>query len=185
MIVDATAVAVVILAVVGAVSAWMTVRNVRRRMRRWRAVLSWRRLPALPRQAAPALAARVAAVPATDPRWWLRQHQRQRMWRAVASTERAVRAARAADAPLGDLAFLTRQLHRTARSVDAMLRAGADNEARVHLAEVLDAAYDIRAAAVEAMLTVAQPQATGLADAVRTEVAAVRYGLTAADSSRR
>jgi hypothetical protein len=65
-----------------------------------------------------------------------------------------------------------------------MLRAGADDEARTHLAQVIDAARDIRAAAVDALITVAQPQATGLADAVRVEVAAIRHGLAAANSTQ-
>src|SRR4051812_35235288 len=138
----------------------MTVRRARRRLRRWRSAFSWGAVPALlfrpagGRRGGPALAARGAAVPAGDPRWGAGQHQRQRMWRAVAAAERAVRAARASDAPLGDLAVLTRQLHRAALSVDAMLRAGADHEARAHLAEVLTAADGIRSAAVEALVMV-------------------------------
>src|SRR4051794_35155607 len=98
VIVDTVATAVVVVAVVGGVAAWMAVRRVRRRLRRWRSVTPWRwvswgALPAAGRRSGPALAARVAAVPATDPRWWLRQQRRQRMWRAVASAERAVQAA--------------------------------------------------------------------------------------------
>lgn len=132
----------------------------------------------------PTMVAAVASAPASDPRWWLRQRDRQRMWRAVVSAERAVQAANAADAPLGDLVILTRRLHRTARSVDAMLRAGADGEAKSHVADVMTAASEIRSAAVDALVSVAQPQATGLTDAVSLEVAALRHGLAAASGRR-
>src|SRR4051794_33613996 len=104
--------------ILAATAAWMAVRAARQRLRRWRHLRA--SVPWVTRSAAGAFAA-VAASPVTDRHWWATQHERHRMWRAVSGAERAVRAARAAEAPTGDLRGLARQLRTTARSVDAAL----------------------------------------------------------------
>ena len=100
------------------------------------------------------------------------------MWRAVSGAERAVRAARSAGAPTGDLRVLVRQLRAAARSVDAALRAGAGNKGE--LAEVVATAGDIQQVAADALLSVARPASAGIAAAVEIEVAALRHGLAVA-----
>jgi hypothetical protein len=173
-VVDVAAALVVTFAVAGAVGVWMTARAARRRWRRWRSAMTLARQV---RQAPAALAA-VAALPVTDVDWWLGQRDRHRMWRAVSSAERAVAAAKQADAPLGDLVVLTRQLRSTARSTDALVRAGG-RDSRRQVDDVVAAAHDIRAVTAESLLLVARPETSWLADAVRTEVAALRHGLAA------
>jgi hypothetical protein len=173
--VDAAAAVVLVLAVAGAVSVWMTVRAARRRWRRWRSAAT---LVGQVRHA-PALAAAVASLPVADAGWWLGQRDRHRMWRAVSAAERAVAAARSADAPIGDLVVLTRRLRSSARATDALVRAGGRSAGR-DVTEVVATAREIQRAAAESLLVVARPAATGLADAVRIEVAALRHGFDVA-----
>jgi hypothetical protein len=173
--VDVVAAVFVVFAVAAAVSVWMTVRAARRRWRRWRSAMTVARQA---RQAPAALAA-VASLPLADVAWWLGQRDRHRMWRAVTAAERAVRAAKKADAPLGDLVVLTRRLRASASASDALVRAGS-RDARRHVDEVVTASHDIQAAAGESLLLIAGPASTGLVDAVRVEVTALRHGLAAA-----
>src|SRR5206468_10358075 len=100
--------------VVAVTATVMAVRAARRRLHRWRQVRAT--IPWVARGASGAIAV-IASAPVTDRHWWAVQHERHRMWRAVTGAERAVRAARAAEAPTGDLAALARQLHSAARSV--------------------------------------------------------------------
>jgi hypothetical protein len=162
-------------------ATWLAVRAARRRFRRWRHLRAT--VPWVARGAAGAFAA-VASAPVADPQWWATQHERHRMWRAVSGAERAVRAARSAQAPTGDLAGLVRRLRLTARTVDASLRAGGRGGdpivSRRQAADIVDAAREIHRVASEALAAVARPETAGLAAAVEIEVAALRHGLAAA-----
>ena len=172
--------AVVFLAgtVAAATSAWLAVRAARRRLRRWR--LARTAVPWVTRGATGAFAL-VSSSPVADRHWWVTQHERHRMWRAVSGAERAVRAARSADAPTGDLVGVTYQLRTAARSVDAALRTGsAAGPARAQAAEVVAAAREIHQAAADALVAVAAPETSGIAASVELEVAALRHGLAAA-----
>jgi len=157
---------------------WLAVRAARRRLRRWRHLRA--SVPWVARGAAGAFAV-VASSPVADRHWWTTQHERHRMWRAVSGAERAVRAARTAGAPTGDLRTVVRQLRTAARSVDAALRTGSTaGPARAQAAEIVAAAREIHQAAADALITVARPETSGLAAAVEIEVAALRHGLAAA-----
>lgn len=175
--VDLTAATVLVFALVGAFTMWRAARAARRRWQRWRRTVT---IAGQVRRAPTAVAA-VASLPVTDVDWWLRQRDRHRMWRSVAAAERAVRAARRADAPLGDLVVLSRQLRGTARTVDALAQAGGRRpQSRQRVDEVVAAAASIQAVATESLLTVAAPETTGIAAAVELEIAALRHGLAAA-----
>lgn len=125
----------------------------------------------------------VASLPVTDLSWWVAQRDRHRMWRAMAAADRAVAAAVAANAPIGDLAAMNRRLQQTAEAVDATLRVSAGSPAglravRRQVTELVAAAEQVHSAALDALTAAAQPATSGLSGAVRDEVAAVRHGLT-------
>ena len=150
------------------VSIWLVVRSVRRRLRRVRA--------------------RFGVLPAVNFSWLQAYGDRHRMWRAVSAAERAVSAAVAADAASGDLPSLVRRLRRTAQSVDRLLTAagsGASRAVAKELQQVLQLAETIRTAATESLLTVTTPATSSLAEAVATEVSALRHGLSVAAIGRR
>jgi hypothetical protein len=174
-VVEAAAAVFLVGTVVVVTATWLAVRSARRRLRRWRHVRA-----AVPWAArgAGGLVAAVATSPVTDPRWWTAQQQRHQMWRAVSSAERAVRAARSASAPTGDLRMLVHQLRSAARSVDAAIRAGGADKGQT--AEVVASARQIQQVATDALLSVARPESAGVAAAVEVEVAALRHGLAAA-----
>ena len=159
-----------VFALVG-VSVWWAVRSVRRRLRRLRRLqssLGWLPMAGLVR--------------------WQAYGERHRMWRAVSGAERAVRAAVAADAASGDLPSLVRRLRRAAENVDRLLVAagsGASGQVAAELRRVLDLSQVIRTAATEALLTVTAPATSSLAEAVATEVSALRHGLSVAALPRR
>src|SRR5690348_6594515 len=158
-------------------ATWLAVRAARRRLRRWRHVRAG--VPWAARGASGVLGI-VAASPMADRHWWVAQRQRHQMWRAVSGAERAVRAARSAGAPTGDLRVLTQQLRTAARSVDAALRAGArSGAARAEAADVVRAAREVHQVASDALLSVARPEAAGITAAVEIEVTALRHGLAA------
>jgi len=150
------------------VSIWLVARSVRRRLRRVRA--------------------RFGVFPAVSFSWLQGYGDRHRMWRAVSAAERAVAAAVAADAASGDLPSLVRRLRRTAEGVDRLLAAagsGASREVAKELQRVLQLSETIRGAATEALLTVTEPATSSLAEAVATEVSALRHGLSVAAIGRR
>jgi hypothetical protein len=178
-------VAIVVLAVAGAVAVWSRVRAARRRYQRLRGVFTGMgRIGDGGRYAV-----RFAAARATDVSWWVVQRERHRLWRSVTAADRAVSSAVDADAPVGDLPALVRRLRRGAGTVDAALRAcgsTADVAAqRAQVTEMVDAADQVRRAALDSLTAVAQPAVSGLADAVRIELAAVRHGLAAMPTIRR
>src|SRR3954451_17434372 len=177
VVVETAAVVFLVGTVAVVTAAWMAVRAARRRLRRWRHLRAT--VPWVARGAAGAFAV-VASSPVADRHWWTTQHERHRMWRAVSGAERAVRAARSAGAPTGDLRTVVRQLRTAARSVDAALRTDSTGPARAQAAEIVAAARAIHQAAADALITVARPETSGLAAAVELEVAALRHGLAAA-----
>jgi len=156
-----------LLAMVG-VSVWLVARSVRRRFRRVRA--------------------RLQVFPALGLSLLQGYGDRHRMWRAVSGAERAVAAAVAADAASGDLPSLVRRLRHTAESVDRLLAAagsGGSGQVAAELRQVMAMAETIRLAATESLLTVTSPATSSLAEAVATEVSALRHGLSVAAIGRR
>ena len=116
--------------------------------------------------------------------WWLVQHQRQRMWRAVWSAEHAVSAAQKSGAPLGDLPTVARQLAKAARAVDALLGASAGDPtsrglARAELVRVETAASDLQRAAVDSLRMVAGDDTDDVVSTAHLEVTALAAGLQA------
>src|SRR3954462_1380328 len=178
VVVETAAVVFLVGTVAVVTAARMAVRAARRRLRRWRHLRAT--VPWVARGAAGAFAV-VASAPIADRHWWTTQHERHRMWRAVSGAERAVRAARSADAPTGDLRSIVRQLRSAAGAGDAALRtASTAGPARAQAAEIVAAARAIHQAAADALIAVARPDPTGLAATVKLEVAALRHGLAAA-----
>ena len=171
-VVEAAAAVFLVGTLAAVTAAWLAIRAARRRLRRWRhvrAAVPWAA------RSANGLVAVVASSPLTDHRWWMVQQQRHQMWRAVSGAERAVRAARSAGAPTGDLRVLVHQLRGAARAVDAALRAGASSSGATG---VRATAREIQQIAADALLSVAQPESAGVAAAVQVEVAALRHGLS-------
>jgi hypothetical protein len=122
-----------------------------------------------------------------SPAWWQVQRDRQAMWRSVTAARHAVSVAARADAPVGELPALVRQLRQAAVGVDAALRASG-GERRLARAVAADririeaAAADIRAAAV-ASLGAMRADVQQVASAVSVEVAALAAGVQAARSA--
>ena len=169
--------ALLMMLAMAAISVWLVARGIRRRLRRLRTGFGGFSLPS--KGLAPFSLGSFS---------WGSYGDRHRMWRAVSAAERAVGAAVAADAASGDLPSLVRRLRRTAQSVDRLLAAagtGASRQVKAELQRVLDLSETIRAAATEALLTVTAPATSSLADAVATEVSALRHGLSVAALSRR
>jgi len=179
---------VVLVALTGlGVAAWLTARAARRRYRRLRGRLATLRSGG---SAAVGVARWASSAPMTDLSWWQAQRDRHRLWRAVSAAERAVAAADAAQAPVGDLPALARRLRRTAAGVDALLSASSASSTQsgrvgAELRQLLATAEAIRDAAVDSLLGVAEPNRASLADSVRTEVSALRHGLRVAALNRR
>jgi hypothetical protein len=78
------------------------------------------------------------------------------MWRSVAAANQAVSMAVRADAPVGDLPSLVRQLQQAAGGVDAALRASGGQrrlarDAEADRVRIEAAAADIRAAALSSL----------------------------------
>lgn len=122
-----------------------------------------------------------------SPSWWLVQRDRRSMWRSVATARRAVAVASRANAPVGDLPVLTRQLQKAAVGVDAALRAsgGERRIARDVTADrirIEEAAADIRSAAV-ASLGAIRADVQPVVSAISIEVTALAAGIQAARSS--
>jgi hypothetical protein len=112
------------------------------------------------------------------------------MWRSVGAAERAVVVAQEADAPIGDLPTVTRQLSAAAQGVDALLRASAGDassrcEVRAEVSRVVAAADDVRRAAVDSLRAVTTTGTDDLVTAARVEVTALAAGLRAVRSASR
>jgi hypothetical protein len=122
-----------------------------------------------------------------SPSWWVVQRDRHRMWRSVAAARRAVSVAARADAPVGDLPVLTRQLQQAAVGVDAALRASGGErrltrEATADRVRIERAASDIHAAAM-ASLGAMRPDVQPVVSAISVEVTALAAGIQAARST--
>ena len=136
----------------------------------------------------PAAGLGVVATTVASPSWWLVQRDRHAMWRSVAGAQRAVSVAVRADAPVGDLPALMRQLQRAATGVDAAMRASGSTrrlprDVAAERVRLETAAADIRAAAVES-LAACGSDVESVVSAVAVEVAAVAEGLRSARLTR-
>jgi len=139
--------------------------------RRWRLAFS-----AAGRGRAP-----VVTAAATSSTWWVAQHERQRMWRAVTRAEQSVRAAVASGVPIGELQSLTRQLRAAAESIDTGLAPGSiigepARDLRAQAREVARAADEITSAAGGAIAGDNRPRTDRVVSAIRLELQAVRHG---------
>jgi hypothetical protein len=113
---------------------------------------------------------------------------RRRMWVAVEDAEIAVAHAESRDAPVAELPAVCRSLHTVAGELDGLLRlerrmpkgaSRAEAEAvRRQVAEVIDAARDVQAAAVQAGSDATEPQVRSLVRHARDEVDIVSAALS-------
>jgi len=153
----AVAVVVAVLMVRGALRAVRAVRRMRRHV-----------LVAFDR-------ARRGDTVVVDARWWANQRDRRRLWRSIATADRAVTAACSAGVPTGDLRSVVRQLRAAAAVVDAGLAAPRRSPELLRQAEALaTAADDVARAAADAVAADTAPLIARAVDAVRLELAALR-----------
>ncbi len=109
---------------------------------------------------------------------------RRRMWVAVEDAEVAVAHAQSQDAPVAELPSVCRSLHGVADQLDKLLRLerrlpqGASRaDVRRQVAEVIEAARDVQAAAVRAGSDATEPQVRSLVRHARDEVDIVSTAL--------
>lgn len=109
---------------------------------------------------------------------------RRRMWVAVEDAEIAVAHAESQDAPVAELPSVCRSLHGVADQLDSLLRLerrlpqGASRaDVRRQVAEVIEAARDVQAAAVRAGSDATEPQVRSLVRHARDEVDIVSTAL--------
>lgn len=166
-------------------AAFVVVRGVRRRYRalRRRLMAGWGGTPDLEGLLRTPGGAGGASL--GSPGWWLMQNRRHRMWRAVTSAEHAVRVARRAGVPIGDLPVLAHTLRRAANRVDAVLRASGGTSAlrdedRDDSDRITAAAVDLRAAALATLRYDSHADTDTVVSAVEIEVAALAAGIRAA-----
>jgi hypothetical protein len=111
---------------------------------------------------------------------------RRRMWVAVEDAEIAVAHAESHDAPVADLPVVCRSLQSVAGELDGLLRlerrlpsgASRDEAVRRQVAEVIEAARDVQAAAVQAGSDATEPQVRALVRHARDEVDIVSAALS-------
>jgi hypothetical protein len=111
---------------------------------------------------------------------------RRRLRSAVEDAEIAVAHASDHDAPVADLPSVCRRLHAVADDLDRLLRlerrlprsAAAPDNVRHQVAEVIAAARDVQAAALQASGEAAQPQVRSLVTQARDEIDLVSVALT-------
>lgn len=178
--------AVTVLLVIATLAAVTTlgVRAVRRRYRAVRSRFGFPRIGTRSRIDLPAVRTAALATVAS-PTWWVVQHDRHRMWRAVLSAEHAVAVAERAGAPVGDLPALSRQLTAAAGGVDAVLRASAGRsslrrQATDERRRLEAAATDLHEAVLDSLRMVSVAHTEPLLSQVRLEVAALGAGVRAA-----
>jgi len=163
--------------VAGAVTAFVVVRRARRRFRAWRARTPLRHPGTLVRTSA-------VATSLASPGWWVVQDRRHRMWKSVASAEHAVRLARRAGVPIGDLPALVGRLGTAATRVDAVLRVSGGqgrlrNEDRLDCDRIVATAAEVRAAALDSLRSGSHVETDTVVSALQIEVAAVAAGVRA------
>jgi hypothetical protein len=111
---------------------------------------------------------------------------RRRMWVAVEDAERAVAHADSHDAPVADLPSVCRSLRTVAGELDGLMRherrlpsgSRRSDTVREQVAEVIDAARDVQAAALRAGSDAAAPQVRSLVRQARDEVEIVSSALS-------
>jgi hypothetical protein len=111
---------------------------------------------------------------------------RRRMWVAVEDAEIAVAHAESHDAPVAELPAVCRSLHTVAGELDGLLRlerrlpqgASRGEAVRRQVAEVIGAARDVQAAAVQAGSDATEPQVRSLVRHARDEVDIVSAALS-------
>jgi hypothetical protein len=184
----------VTLAVAGVAAVWWVTRSVRRMRRRLGPVVTAAGMATAARLAGPAVAGRPLALarelrlraaagrPRANPSWWSIRSERRSLRRSASAAERAVVAAVAAGAPVGDLAALCHDLRRVYRDTDHRLMLAAidghvgDDQARSQAAAVRGSAERIRSLAVRTLTETSGPAASRLAAQVDTEAAALAAG---------
>jgi len=194
----AFAMLVLVLGVIGlTVAATMVVLRLRRRWRSLRESMRARLHgsglladPATPDARAVSAVAMASGSRFASPHWWATQQARRRMWRAVTAAGHAVKVARAAGAPVGDLPTVVRQLEGAARSADALARADADlpGSGRPGVLEtrrVEEAALQVQQVALQSLQSITAVDVEPLLPIVRLEAAALAAGVRAAAVSRR
>ncbi len=111
---------------------------------------------------------------------------RRRMWVAVEDAEIAVAHADSHDAPVAELPAVCRSLRTVAGELDGLLRlerrlpagAGRPQAVRRQVAEVISAARDVQAAAVQSGSDATEPQVRSLVRHARDEVDIVSAALS-------
>ena len=111
---------------------------------------------------------------------------RRRMWVAVEDADIAVAHAESHDAPVAELPAVCRSLHTVAGELDGLLRlerrlpkgASRGEAVRRQVAEVIEAARDVQAAAVQAGSDATEPQVRALVRHARDEVDIVSVALS-------
>jgi hypothetical protein len=110
---------------------------------------------------------------------------RRRMWVAVEDAEHAVAHADSRQAPVAELPAVCRSLRGAAQEIDLLLRherrlpAGRRPDAvRRQVAEVIEAARDVQAAALQAGGDASEPQVRALVRSARDELEIVAAGLS-------
>jgi hypothetical protein len=111
---------------------------------------------------------------------------RRRMWTAVEDAELAVAHASSHDAPVADLPSVCRRLRAAADDLDGLLKlerrlpraTPAPASVRRQVAELIGAARDVQAAALQAGGDAAQPQVRDLVRQARDEVELVSTALS-------
>jgi len=172
----------VIAAAMGLV-AFATALWVRRQWRRKRVLLSLN-AHALAVSAGAAGVKWLWSRPVPDRRWLSLHRTRRQLHRAVDGADKAVRMARAANAPIGELASLSNRLRAVALDVDKSLRIAqnadgpaAKVDATVAQARELTAAgREIQHAVATSLESSNRPAAQALVDHVRLEIQAVDAG---------
>jgi hypothetical protein len=111
---------------------------------------------------------------------------RRRMWVAVEDAETAVAHADERDAPVAELPAVCRSLHGVAGELDRLLRlerrlprgSARTDAVRAQVAEVIGAARDVQAAALQAGSDATEPQVRSLVRQARDEVDIVSAALS-------
>jgi hypothetical protein len=169
---------------VTAVSITFAVFAARRRYRKTRARVLAAFIPG--RGGSGALASSMRALPAAQPGWWSVQRERRQLWQSVQAAEHAVASATAANAPVGDLPRLVRQLRGAADAVDVALQAGS--RAHTHIpdsvhtqrAELQRTANEISRSALDSLATTSHGPTHDLSHAVKVEAHSLAAGLRSA-----
>jgi hypothetical protein len=161
-------------------TAFVVARRIRRRFRSWRSRTALRDPATLVRASGSAVVASVGS-----PTWWAVQDRRHRMWKSVSSAEQAVRLARRAGVPVGDLPALVGRLSAAATGLDAVLRANGRErclraEDRLDCDRIIATADEVRVAALDSLRSGSHAETDTVVSALRIEVAAVAAGLRAA-----